>query len=90
MQVTRYIEGLNIVNSYDTWHGEYCMRYHKSQLSCASFISISTKNVAKELRKICHGAVRGRDVTWFTQLSDKGVYINVLTASCCYSTLVYY
>ena len=54
-----------------------------------SFINKGTKNVAKELKKICRGAVRGRDVTWFTQLSDKGVYIHVLIDLCYWSTLVY-
>lgn len=44
-------------------------------LPCA----VGTKNVAKELRKICRGIVHNRDVTWFTQLSDKGKYMNVTT-----------
>eukprot|EP00731_Ephydatia_muelleri_P029616 Em0021g139a len=30
-----------------------------------------TKNVAKEMRKICAGTVRNRDKTWFSELSDK-------------------
>ncbi|KAL5500039.1 hypothetical protein EMCRGX_G011532 [Ephydatia muelleri] len=33
-----------------------------------------TKNVAKQLRHICAGTVRTRDRTWFTELSDKGMY----------------
>ena len=33
-----------------------------------------TKNVAKQLRHICAGTVRTRDKTWFTELSDKGMY----------------
>ena len=33
-----------------------------------------TKNVAKQLRPICAGMVRTRDRTWFTELSDKGMY----------------
>ena len=33
-----------------------------------------TKNVAKQLRHICAGMVRTRDRTWFTELSDKGMY----------------
>ena len=35
-------------------------------------VNAGTKNVAKELRKICAGSVRARDKTWFTELSDKG------------------
>eukprot|EP00731_Ephydatia_muelleri_P022377 Em0014g968a len=31
----------------------------------------STKNVAKEMKKICAGPVKARDKTWFAQLSDK-------------------
>lgn len=46
---------------------------HKFHVGC--FINIGTKNVAKELKKVCRGAVRGRDVTWFTQLSDKGACV---------------
>eukprot|EP00731_Ephydatia_muelleri_P015970 Em0009g394a len=30
-----------------------------------------TKNVVKQLRRICAGTVRTRDRTWFTELSDK-------------------
>eukprot|EP00731_Ephydatia_muelleri_P015779 Em0009g203a len=30
-----------------------------------------TKNVAKQLHRICAGTVRTRDRTWFTELSDK-------------------
>ena len=33
-----------------------------------------TKNVAKQLRHICAGTVCTRDRTWFTELSDKGMY----------------
>ena len=32
-----------------------------------------TKNVAK-LHRICAGSVHTRDRTWFTELSDKGMY----------------
>ena len=31
--------------------------------------------MAKELRKICCGLARARDVTWFTELSDKGMLL---------------
>ena len=33
-----------------------------------------TKNVAKQLHRICAGSVHTRDRTWFTELSDKGMY----------------
>ena len=33
-----------------------------------------TKNVAKQLHRICAGTVCTRDRTWFTELSDKGMY----------------
>ena len=33
-----------------------------------------TKNVAKQLHRICASTVRTRDRTWFTELSDKGMY----------------
>ena len=32
---------------------------------------IGTKNVAKEMKKICQGKVRDRGKTWFPQLVDK-------------------
>ena len=33
-----------------------------------------TKNVAKQLHRICASTVRTRDRTWFTELFDKGMY----------------
>ena len=30
--------------------------------------------MAKQFRHICAGTVRTRDRTWFTELSDKGMY----------------
>ena len=30
--------------------------------------------MVKQLRRICAGTVRTRDRTWFTELSDKGMY----------------
>ena len=36
--------------------------------------SKATKNVAKALRKICTDSVRAKDKTWFTELSDKGIF----------------
>ena len=44
--------------------------------------------MAKELRKICCGLARARDVTWFTELSDKGMLpleIIVINETICYS-----
>ncbi|KAL5483752.1 hypothetical protein EMCRGX_G020164 [Ephydatia muelleri] len=41
------------------------------------YISSGTKNVAKEMRKICAGTVRNRDKTWFSELSDKARTTNV-------------
>ena len=54
-----------MVNSFNTWHGlvSICFQY-----------DTGTKNVAKELRKICAGLVRARDWTWFTELSDKDMF----------------
>eukprot|EP00731_Ephydatia_muelleri_P037275 Em0434g1a len=44
-----------------------CVVEHKA-IRC-----LCTKNVAKEMKKICAGSVKARDKTWFAQLSDKGV-----------------
>ncbi|KAL5460013.1 hypothetical protein EMCRGX_G033422 [Ephydatia muelleri] len=37
----------------------------------SSRVLAGTKNVAKEMKKICAGPVKARDKTWFAQLSDK-------------------
>ena len=42
------------------------------------FTCAGTKNVAKEMKKICAGPVKARDKTWFAQLSDKGMCCVVL------------
>eukprot|EP00731_Ephydatia_muelleri_P023827 Em0016g98a len=44
---------------------------------CISWNCAGTKNVAKEMRKICAGTVRNRDKTWFSELSDKARTTNV-------------
>ena len=45
-----------------------------------------TKNVAKELRKICAGLVRARDQTLFTELSDEGMFFFTINGISHYST----
>ena len=44
----------------------------KFYLVCIDCNHAGTKNVAKELKKICAGTVKTRDKTWFAELSDKG------------------
>ena len=42
---------------------------------CALFgVSAGTKNVAKELHKICAGPVSAKDKIWFPELLDKGMF----------------
>ena len=58
------------MNSFDTWHGKYLiiifvMLYDKAQ------IHLGTKNVARELKKVCQGTARTEGKTWFRQLNDK-------------------
>ena len=36
--------------------------------------TIGTKGVAKAMKKICSGPRRDEGVTWFTELSDKGIW----------------
>ena len=50
----------------------------KLYLMCIDCNLAGTKNVAKELKKICAGPVKARDKTWFAQLSDKGMCCVVL------------
>ena len=42
---------------------------------CISWNFAGTKNVTKEMRKICAGTVQNRDKTWFSELSDKSVCV---------------
>ena len=41
----------------------------KFYLVCIDCNHAGTKNVAKELKKICAGTVKTRDKTWFAELS---------------------
>ena len=69
--IKQYVEELGMVNSYNTWHGMVSICFQ-----CVLFrVSAGMKNVAKELRKICAGPVRAKDKTWFTELSDKGMFL---------------
>ena len=51
------------------------VRYHLLVFS-GELIGViaGTKNVAKQLHRICAGTIHTRDRTWFTELSDKGMY----------------
>ena len=61
--IKQYVEELRMVNSYDTWHGMLSICFQCVLLE----VSAGTKNVAKELRKICAGLVHARD-------PDKGMF----------------
>ena len=50
----------------------------KIYLVCIDCNHAGTKNVAKEMKKICAGPVKARDKTWFAQLSDKSMCCVVL------------
>ena len=50
----------------------------KFYLVCIDCNHSGTKNVTKELKKICAGTVKTRDKTWFAELSDKGMSCAVL------------
>ena len=50
----------------------------KIYLVCIGCNHAGTKNVAKELKKICAGPVKARDKMWFAKLSDKGMCCIVL------------
>ena len=63
--IKKYVcEDLGMVNSFDTWHG--AVQYG---LVCINCKFAGTKNVAKQMRKICAGTARTRDKTWFAELS---------------------
>ena len=64
--VKNYItKDLNLINSYDTWHGKL---FH---VSAWHHLVIGTKNVAKSLKTVAVGTAKTAGVTWFTELSDK-------------------
>ena len=65
-----YVRQLGMVNSYDTWQGKVSIGFQW----CSGGVIAGTKNVAKQLCHVCAGTVRTRDRTWFTELSDKGMY----------------
>ena len=45
---------------------------------CVVFeVRAGTKNVAKELHKICAGPVHARDGTWFIDLSNKDIFFTI-------------
>ena len=50
----------------------------KFYMVCIDCNHAGTKNVAKELKKICAGTVKTRDNTWFAELLDKGMSCAVL------------
>ena len=54
----------NLIRSY-----EHC----KISFVYCLLLTIGTKGVAKEMKKICSGPQRDEGVKWFTDLSDKGI-----------------
>ena len=68
VQVSRYVtDELGCLNSYDTWHG-MLERFFRTLIIT---LSVGTKNVAKELKKICQGANKWEGVNWWRELADK-------------------
>ena len=66
LQVTNFVTGMGLHNSYDTWHGNnYSGAFVRSQFC------LGTKNVAKELKKVTEGRLKDRGITWFPELTDK-------------------
>ena len=66
--VKNYITGdLQLLNSYDTWHGEVTGYY--ILLAMISVLYLRTKNVAKSMKKISCGSKKAEG--WFVELSDK-------------------
>ena len=65
----------NLEWSIPMTHG---MVWYQNLLVCIDCNHAGTKNVAKEMKKICAGPVKARDKTWFAQLSDKGMCCVVL------------
>ena len=63
------VNDLKLINSYDTWHGEYGQQ--RSNEHCRSSCLSGTKNVAKGLKKIVAGAMKNAGKTWFPELSGK-------------------
>eukprot|EP00731_Ephydatia_muelleri_P035283 Em0111g8a len=64
-------QGLNIT---EVAHGyQATIKQYVQQLGMVNSYDTwhGTKNVAKQLHRICAGTVRTRDRTWFTELSDK-------------------
>ncbi|KAL5479145.1 hypothetical protein EMCRGX_G022632 [Ephydatia muelleri] len=64
-------KGLNIT---EVAHGyQATIKQYVQQLGMVNSYDTwhGTKNVAKQLHRICAGTVRTRDRTWFTELSDK-------------------
>ena len=57
---------LNLLNSYDTWHGEYAFTCMYKFL-----LILGTKNAAKQLKKITEGANKWEGVNWWRELADK-------------------
>ena len=70
--VKMYItQDLNLVNSYDTWHGRNHDTCWIIDLSRLWHHLVGTKNVAKAIKSIAIGALKRSGTTWFPELSDK-------------------
>ena len=68
------ISELQLLNSYDTWHGKIFEMY--LNMMCILFMSCKgTKNVAKAMKKIAQGAAKWEGTKWFRDLSDKCMYM---------------
>ena len=85
-QVMKYItEDLQLINSYDTWHGElyfsftYILCVYRNFVNFVyihvCFLPSGTKNVAKQMKKITCGAQKTEGNTWFLELSDKRMFL---------------
>ena len=59
-------------------HGMLWYDHSSTVVMCINWNFAGTKNVAKEMRKICAGTVQNRDKTWFSELSDKSVCVCVV------------
>lgn len=72
--VSKYVTSrLNLINSFDTWHGNVITIIHVRIFVSYNCIS-GTKNVGKEMKKITEGRARDRGKTWFPQLVDKSMF----------------
>lgn len=75
VQVKNYItEDLKLLNSYDTWHGNYGCLY--DNIMCKHLHNYAgTKNVAKQMKKVSTGTKKNLGKSWFHELSDKRMFL---------------